>query len=120
MCSTVKQFSPYLQHIVKTKIFQIISDLELEQLKQNPPQPQSTISSQDSFPQLSQIQTQLVPAVLQLNHLPNFQHARSQTTNHMTENSDLSNTNNAGPNQLNLFDYPTGNYHYTKPRDTSM
>jgi len=56
MCSTVKQFSPYLQHIAKTKVFQIISELELEQLRQNQPQPQSTISNQDSLQKLSQVQ----------------------------------------------------------------
>lgn len=90
MCLTVKQFSPYLQHIAKTKVFQIISELELEKLRQNQPQPQSTISNQDSLQQLSQVQTQTVPTVLQSNHLPIFQHARLQTINH-TENPDHSN-----------------------------
>lgn len=33
ICSTVKQFSPYLQHVAKNKIFSIVSELELEQLK---------------------------------------------------------------------------------------
>jgi hypothetical protein len=32
MCSTVKQFSPYHQHLAKTKIFSIISEIELENL----------------------------------------------------------------------------------------
>jgi len=117
MCSTAKQFSPYLQHIAKTKVFQIISELELEQLRQNQPQPQSTVSNQDSLQQLSQVQTQTVPTVLQSNHLPIFQHARSQTINH-TENPDHSNINTAGPNQFNMYDYPvSGNYYYTKPSD---
>lgn len=117
MCSTAKQFSPYLQHIAKTKVFQIISELELEQLRQNQPQPQSTISNQDSLQQLSQVQTQTVPTVLQSNHLPIFQHARSQTINH-TENPDHSNINTAGSNQFNMYDYPvSGNYYYTKPSD---
>ncbi|KAL4126736.1 hypothetical protein QTP88_010945 [Uroleucon formosanum] len=32
MCSTVKQFSPYHQHLAKTKIFAIVSEIELENL----------------------------------------------------------------------------------------
>lgn len=32
MCSTVKQFSPYHQHLAKTKIFSIVSEIELENL----------------------------------------------------------------------------------------
>lgn len=38
ICSTVKQFSPYMQHVAKNKIFSIISELELEQLKYTQPQ----------------------------------------------------------------------------------
>ncbi|XP_008187410.1 uncharacterized protein LOC103310547 [Acyrthosiphon pisum] len=118
MCSTVKQFSPYFQHIAKTKIFHIISELELEQLRQNQPQTQSTISNQDSLQHPSQVQTQTVPTLLQLNHLPSFQHPRPQTTNH-TENPDHSNiTDSASPSQFNMFDYPTnGNYYYPKSSD---
>lgn len=118
MCSTVKQFSPYFQHIAKTKTFQIISELELEQLRQNQPQTQSTISNQDSLQHPSQVQKQTVPTLLQLNHLPSFQHPRPQTTNH-TENPDHSNiTDSANPSQFNMFDYPTnGNYYYPKSSD---
>lgn len=112
MCSTVKQFSPYFQHIAKTKIFHIISELELEQLRQNQPQTQSTISSPDSLQHPSQVQTQTVPTVLQLNHLPSFPHPRPQTINHI-ENPDHSNiTNSARPNQFNMFDYPTNDNFY--------
>lgn len=32
ICSTVKQFSPYHQHLAKTKIFAIVSEIELENL----------------------------------------------------------------------------------------
>lgn len=38
ICSTVKQFSPYLQHVAKNKIFSIVSEMELEQLKYTQPQ----------------------------------------------------------------------------------
>jgi len=109
MCSTAKQFSPYFQHIAKTKVFQIISELELQQLRQNQTQPQSTISNQCSLQQLSEMQTQTVPTI----PLPNVQHARSQTTN-STENPDHLNITNtaAGPNQFNMYDYPaTSNYY---------
>lgn len=33
MCSTVKQFSPYNQHLAKTKIVSIVSELELKNLR---------------------------------------------------------------------------------------
>lgn len=39
MCSTVKQFSPYNQHLAKTKIFSIVSDIELDSLRQTQQQP---------------------------------------------------------------------------------
>lgn len=45
ICSTVKQFSPYLQHFAKTKVFQIISELELDHLKQNQSLSQSTMTA---------------------------------------------------------------------------
>jgi len=112
MCSTAKQFSPYFLHIAKTQVFQIISELEFQQLRQNQTQPQSTISNQGSLQQLSEVQRQTVPTILQLNHLPNFQHDRSQTTN-SAENPDHLNITNtaAGPNQFNIYDYPaTRNY----------
>ncbi|KAL4104447.1 hypothetical protein QTP88_019748 [Uroleucon formosanum] len=39
MCSTVKQFSPYNQHLAKTKIFSIVSEIELDSLRQTQQQP---------------------------------------------------------------------------------
>jgi len=39
MCSTVKQFSPYNQHLAKTKIFSIVSEIELDSLRQTRQQP---------------------------------------------------------------------------------
>jgi len=33
MGSTVKQFSPYLQHLAKTRVFSVISELELDHIK---------------------------------------------------------------------------------------
>lgn len=33
MVSTVKQFSPYLQHLAKTRVFSVISELELDHIK---------------------------------------------------------------------------------------
>ncbi|KAL4126718.1 hypothetical protein QTP88_010927 [Uroleucon formosanum] len=38
ICSTVKEFFPYLQHVAKNNIFLIVSKLELEQLKYTQPQ----------------------------------------------------------------------------------
>jgi len=119
ICSTVKQFSPYLQHHAKTKVFQIISELELEQLRQNQTLSQSaTTSNLDSLQQL-QSQTQTVPNVLQRNHLPNFPNNRpiTQTSNHIEILDRPNATNTASPNQFNMFDYTTGNYYYTKPGD---
>jgi len=39
MCSTVKQFSPYNQHLAKIKIFFIVTEIELDSLRQTQQQP---------------------------------------------------------------------------------
>jgi hypothetical protein len=66
MCSTVKQFSPYHQHLAKTKIFSIISEIELENLgsiqQQQLFHPRSqSISNFDVQPQVQAVPPQMPP-----------------------------------------------------------
>lgn len=47
MCSMVKQFSPYHQHVARSKIFSIISELELQHItQQSCNRPQNTPNPQ--------------------------------------------------------------------------
>jgi hypothetical protein len=57
MSSTVKQFSPYHQHLVKTKVFSIISKLDLEHLKLQQLHQQQNTSGFQSIPQSTQAYT---------------------------------------------------------------
>lgn len=66
MCSTVKQFSPYKQHLAKTKIFSIVSEIELENLGSIQQQqlfyPRSqSISNFDLQPQVQAVTPQMPP-----------------------------------------------------------
>lgn len=66
MCSTVKQFSPYHQHLAKTKIFSIISEIKLENLgsiqQQQLFHPRSqSISNFDVQPQVQAVPPQMPP-----------------------------------------------------------
>lgn len=48
IASTVRRFTPYNQHLAKTKLFSIVSDLELKELKpcqQQPDQSENKPSS---------------------------------------------------------------------------
>jgi len=57
ICSTVKQFSPYYQHVAKNKIFSIVSELELEQLKYTqPPIYLNTFTDQPSVQPYTNVQ----------------------------------------------------------------
>jgi len=66
MSSTVKQFSPYHQHLAKTKIFSIVSEIELENLESIQQQqlfhPRSqSISNLDVQPQVQAVAPQMSP-----------------------------------------------------------
>lgn len=66
MCSTVKEFSPYHQHLAKTKIFSIVSEIELENLRTIQQQqlfnPRSqSISNFDVQPQVQAVAPQMPP-----------------------------------------------------------
>lgn len=57
MSLTVKQFSPYHQHLAKTRVFSVISELELEHLKSQQMHQQQNISEFQSIPQSTQAYT---------------------------------------------------------------
>lgn len=76
MCSTVKQFSPYHQHLAKTKIFAIVSDIELENLgsvQQQLFHPRSqSISNFDIQPQVQAVAPQIPPGQSQHHYQSQF------------------------------------------------
>lgn len=57
MSLTVKQFSPYHQHLAKTRVFSVISELELEHLKSQQLHQQQNMSGFQSIPQSTQAYT---------------------------------------------------------------
>lgn len=71
MCSTVKEFSPYHQHLAKTKIFSIVSEIELENLKSIQQQQLFHPSSQSlsNFDAQPQVQAPQMPPDQSQHHL---------------------------------------------------
>lgn len=57
MSLTVKQFSPYHQHLAKTRVFSVISELELEHLKSQQLHQQQNMSGFQPIPQSTQTYT---------------------------------------------------------------
>lgn len=96
MCSTVKQFSPFHQHLANTKKFSIVSEIELENLGSI--QQQQVFLPRSNFdvqPQVQSVASQMPPGQSQ-HHLqsqfnslyPLQQHSEdSQETQNLTSSA---------------------------------
>lgn len=84
MSLTVKQFSPYHQHLAKTRVFSVISELELEHIKSQQPPPPQQQQQQQQYQQEYEKQNigfQSLPQSTQAyTHSPVSHHSDSDTT----------------------------------------